>query len=85
MRGHLFHDRSPADIVAGALDVGAPLVLPHKSLLSDDLAARCAAASLKVATWVVDDPEELQSLQRFDLYGIGTNRPAAILEALLPA
>ncbi len=85
VRGHLFHDRSPADIVAGALDAGAPLVLPHKSLLSDDLAARCAAASLKVATWVVDDPEELQSLQRFDLYGIGTNRPAAILEALLPA
>jgi glycerophosphoryl diester phosphodiesterase len=57
-------------------------VLPHKSLLSDDLAARARAAGIKVATWVVDDPEELKPLARFGLYGVGSNRPGVLLDAI---
>ena len=33
------------------------------------------AAGLKLATWVVDDPEELVELERFELYGLG-HQPA---------
>jgi hypothetical protein len=35
-----------------------------------------------VATWVVDEPEELRALLRFDLYGVASNRPGALLEAI---
>jgi hypothetical protein len=37
---------------------------------------------LRVASWVVDDPDELRSLARYDLYGVGSNRPGVLLEAL---
>jgi hypothetical protein len=37
---------------------------------------------VKVATWVVDEVEELRRLMRFELYGVGSNRPAEMLEAL---
>lgn len=83
IRGHLFHQGRAERIVAGARDVGSPIVLPHKSLLDEEVMGRCRDAGIKVATWVVDDPAELRSLDRFDLYGVGTNRPGALLEALL--
>lgn len=83
LRGHLFHRQGADEVVAAARDVGSPIVMPHKSLLSDELVARCTQAGLKVATWVVDEPEELRALQRFDLYGVGTNRPGALMDALL--
>ena len=54
-------------------------------MLSEDLRDRAREAGLKVATWVVDDPEELASLARFELYGIGCNRPGVLLEALRDA
>ena len=37
---------------------------------------------MKVATWVVDEVEELRRVMRFELYGVGSNRPAEMLEAL---
>ena len=43
-------------------------------MLSEALGDR-GGAGLKIATWVVDDPAELRALARFDLYGVGTNRP----------
>jgi len=39
-------------------------------------------AGLKLATWVVDEPEELLALARFGLYGVGSNRPGVLLEAI---
>jgi len=51
-------------------------------MLSDDLRDRAKAAGLKLATWVVDEPEELPRLDRFDLYGVASNRPGVMLEAL---
>jgi len=50
--------------------------MPHKSQLDDALAERVHAAGLKLATWVVDEPEELKQLARLGLYGVGSNRPA---------
>lgn len=85
IRGHLFHRGSAEQIVAGARDVGSPIVMPEKRLLTEELRDRCRDAGLKVATWVVDDPADLPALARFDLYGIGTNRPGVLMEALLDA
>ena len=69
-------------MLAGARDVASDLVMPEKGMLSDHLRDRAREAGLKVATWVVDDPAELASLARFELYGIGSNRPGVLLEAI---
>ena len=81
VRGYLFA-RPLGDAVAAALEVGAQVVMPEKRMLSDELRDRTKAAGLKLATWVVDDPQELRELERFDLYGLATNRPGVMLEAL---
>ena len=72
-------------MLTGAREVGSELILPEKRLLSDDLRDRAREAGVKVATWVVDDPEELRSLMRFELYGIASNRPGEMQEALQSA
>jgi glycerophosphoryl diester phosphodiesterase len=69
-------------MVTGAREVGTDLVLPEKGLLSEDLVGRLKAAGLRVATWVVDEPEELLALERYGLFAVGSNRPGALIEAL---
>jgi len=81
-RGHLFDRAAPGQIVAGARAAGCDLVLPEKGMLSDEVAAAARAAGLRVASWVVDEVEDLRRLARFDLYGVATNRPGVLLEAL---
>jgi glycerophosphoryl diester phosphodiesterase len=82
VRGHLFHRGGPGEMLAAARDAGCEIVMPEKSLLSDELRDLTREAGIKLATWVVDDPEELRRLGRFDLYGVGSNRPGPMLEAL---
>lgn len=81
-RGHLFYRASIEEAIEGARAVASTLVMPEKGMLSDAFCARARDAGLKLATWVVDDPEELRSLERFDLFGVGTNRPGVLIEAL---
>jgi len=81
-RGRLFGHASADEVLAAARDAACELVMPHKSQLDDDLAARVHAAGLKLATWVVDDPEELRRLARFGLYGVGSNRPGVLIDAI---
>ena len=82
LRGHLFHGAAPEQVVEGAREVGTDLVMPEKSMLSDALFALTRAASLRVATWVLDEPEELAALARFELYGFASNRPAVMMDAV---
>ena len=82
-RGHLFYRGTPEEMIAGAHEVGTDLVMPHKSSLSEGLTRQAHAAGVKVATWVVDDPAELKTLARFDLYAVGSNCPGVLLDALL--
>ena len=81
-RGRIFGRTIPDELLADARATGSEVVLPHKSQLNDALVARVHAAGLKLATWVVDEPEELRELARFDLYGVGSNRPGVLLEAI---
>jgi glycerophosphoryl diester phosphodiesterase len=82
-RGHLFGRTPPDDeMVPAARDVACGIVMPHKSRLSEAVAARVREAGLKLATWVVDEPEELQQLARFGLYGVGSNCPGVLMQAL---
>jgi glycerophosphoryl diester phosphodiesterase len=81
-RGRIFGRTSADEVLADARASGSEVVLPHKSQLNDALVARVHAAGIKLATWVVDEPEELRELARFDLYGVGSNRPGVLLEAI---
>jgi len=78
----LFKSGTAAEMVAAARGLGAELALPFKGLLSDELLRLAREAGLGLAAWVVDDPEELRALARFELYGIGTNRPAEMLAVI---
>jgi glycerophosphoryl diester phosphodiesterase len=78
----LFKSGSAAEMVAAARGLGAELALPFKGLLSDELLRLAREAGVGLAAWVVDDPEELRELARFELHGIGTNRPAEMLAAI---
>jgi glycerophosphoryl diester phosphodiesterase len=78
----VFERGLPGDFLAGAREAACEVVMPHKRLLSDELRDRAREAGIKVATWVVDEPDEMRALARFDLFGIGSNRPGVLLEAL---
>jgi glycerophosphoryl diester phosphodiesterase len=82
LRGHLFHKGAAGEMLEGAREAGTELIMPEKRLLSDELRERAREAGVKVATWVVDDPGEMRRLLRFDLYGVGSNRPAEMMDAL---
>ena len=81
-RGHLFYRATIEEVIEGARAVASTLVLPEKGMLSDAFCALARDAGLMLATWVVDDVEELRQLERFDLYGVASNRPGVLLEAL---
>jgi len=81
-RGHLFVRVGVGDVLEAARDAGCGIVMPHKGMLSDELASRVRAAGHTLATWVVDEPEELRVLARFGLAGVGSNRPGVLLQAI---
>jgi glycerophosphoryl diester phosphodiesterase len=81
-RGRLFGRTNPDEVLAAAREASCGLVMPHKSQLTGVLVDRVRAAGLKLATWVVDDPAELKQLARFGLYGVGSNCPGVLLEAI---
>jgi len=81
-RGQLFYRAEPEDVISIAKEVETDLVMPEKGMLTEALRDLTHEAGLKVATWVVDDPAELSNLARFDLYGVGSNCPGLLLDAL---
>ena len=81
-RGHLFGRTTPDEAAAAAADAGCAIIMPHKSQLSPALAARAVEDGLMLATWVVDDPQELKQIAPLGLYGVGSNRPGVLLEAI---
>jgi glycerophosphoryl diester phosphodiesterase len=82
VRGHLFGRATADEMLAGAREAECEIVMPHKSQLSPELARRAHGAGLKLATWVVDDPQELVALAGYGIYGVGSNRPGVLLDAL---
>jgi glycerophosphoryl diester phosphodiesterase len=81
-RGHLFGRTPPGDMLPATKDAGCGIVMPHKSQLSDAIADQVHGAGLKLATWVVDEPEELKRLASFGLFGVGSNCPGVLMQAL---
>jgi glycerophosphoryl diester phosphodiesterase len=84
-RGYLVLRGEVGDVLRGARETASTVVLPEKGMLSAELRDRAREAGIKLATWVVDDPAELRALAVFDLYGIGSNRPGEMMDALRDA
>jgi glycerophosphoryl diester phosphodiesterase len=82
IRGQLFGRTSADEVLHSARETGCNLVIPHKSQLDDAFAARIHGAGLTLATWMVDVPDELKELARFGLYGVGSNCPGVLIEAI---
>ena len=78
-RGHIFYRATAEEILAGAAEAATDLVMPEKGMLTGELMARLQAARLRVATWVVDEPEELRALRPYGLFGVGSNRPGVLI------
>jgi glycerophosphoryl diester phosphodiesterase len=81
-RGQLFGRSSAEEVVRAAAEAGASLVMPYKGQLDASFAERVRAAGLLLATWVVDEPAELKRLAPLGLYGVGSNRPGVLLDAI---
>jgi len=81
-RGRVYGRTSVDEVLATAREAGCEIVMPHKSQIKEPLASRAREAGLKMATWVVDEPSELLTLAPFGLYGVGSNRPGVLLEAI---
>ena len=81
-RGHIFYRATADEILEGAAEAATDLVMPEKGMLTAELVARLQAARLRVATWVVDDVEELRALRPYGLFGVGSNRPGVLIAAL---
>jgi glycerophosphoryl diester phosphodiesterase len=81
-RGHIFYREEVPNILAAAHEIDSDLIMPEKGMLSEELRDAARAVGIKVATWVVDEPAELRALSHFDLYGVGSNRPGVLIDAL---
>ena len=81
-RGRLFGRTTGDEAVGHAREAGCEIVMPHKSQIDAALADRVRGAGLKLATWVVDDPQEVKALARFGLYGVGSNVPGVLIDAI---
>lgn len=80
-RGHLFYRDREEVIFAAAEKAKASFVMPEKGHLSPHLLEEIRKRGLRAATWVCDDPAEFLRLSALGLLGIGTNRPADMIEA----
>lgn len=81
-RGLLAYRVDDQTLVRAARELECALILPEKGMLSAALVERARSEGLDVATWIVDDPAELEALAPLGLVGVGSNRPGALLAHL---
>jgi glycerophosphoryl diester phosphodiesterase len=68
-------DEPGTDYVKDALELGARQLCPQASLVTQELVERAHGADLQVATWTVDDAEEMRKVIATGVDGIMTNFP----------
>jgi len=76
----LLAERGPATrLVTAAKELGCRYALPEKTFVSDELLGAARAADIRIGTWLVDEPRELDAMDGWDLAGVGSNRPRQLL------
>ena len=79
-RGHLFYRDPLETLFFAAARAQAAFIMPEKGHLSSALLEQARDQKIGVATWVCDDPVEFRELSKLGLLGIGTNRPADMID-----
>ncbi len=82
--GYLFGDEQPLPVRKGWVGtwIGATLVHPQHTLVTEDTVAKWHRMGMPINTWTVDDPAELRRLADLGVDGVFTNDPAAALAVL---
>jgi glycerophosphoryl diester phosphodiesterase len=79
MTGLLIEDGRHDSAVQKALDVGARQLCPRNSLITSDLIADAHRADLLVATWTVDDANEMRRVIAAGADGVMTDFPDRLM------
>jgi len=79
MTGLLIEEGSQADAVKKALDIGARQLCPRNSLITSELITEAHRADLLVATWTVDDAEEMRRVIAAGTDGVMTDFPDRLM------
>jgi glycerophosphoryl diester phosphodiesterase len=83
----LLADQPNADHVKAGLELGVRQLCPKSSLVTKELVDRAHGADLQVATWTVDDPNEMRAMIAAGVDGVMTNFPdrlGAVIEDAQP-
>jgi glycerophosphoryl diester phosphodiesterase len=81
-------DEAGTDSVKEAIELGARQLCPKAHLVTRELVDQAHGADLQVATWTVDDPEEMRRVIGAGVDGVMTNFPdrlRAVIEDLQEA
>ncbi|MBB1255620.1 glycerophosphodiester phosphodiesterase [Streptomyces sp. OF3] len=76
--------RSTPTAVERAVALGAEMVSCELRYLDEEVVARCRAAGLRIISWTVNTPEELETARRLGLDGVVTDRPEVRTALLSP-
>ena len=81
MMGLLFEKPMP-DAIAKAQKIGARQILPRADLVTRDLVEKAHRADMQLATWTVNEIEEMRVLISTGVNGIMTNYPDRLCAAI---
>jgi len=84
MTGLLVEDGANTDAVKKALEVGARQLCPRYSLITNELVSDAHKADLPVATWTVDDPDEMRRVIAAGADGVMTDFPDRLMAVIEP-
>jgi len=79
MTGLLIEEGNHNGAVRKALDVGARQICPRNSLVTNELVAEAHSADLLVATWTVDDADEMRRVIAAGADGVMTDFPDRLM------
>jgi glycerophosphoryl diester phosphodiesterase len=79
MTGLLIDEKRAADGVRRAVDIGARQLCPSRSMVTPELVAQAHGANLLVATWTVDDAEEMRRVIAAGADGVMTDFPDRLM------
>ncbi|MFZ0431820.1 MAG: glycerophosphodiester phosphodiesterase family protein [Candidatus Acidiferrales bacterium] len=80
----LLVEKSGGDCVQLAVALGARQVCPRSDLITPELIAQAHAADLRVATWTVDDEQEMKRVIGAGADGVMTNFPDRLRALTFP-
>jgi glycerophosphoryl diester phosphodiesterase len=70
------------DAIEKAQSIGARQILPRADLVTRGLVEEAHRADMQVATWTVNEPEQMRALIATGVNGIMTNYPDRLCEVI---